>query len=157
MTLDRVSVAPDGSRVVYVASTVDPAGNSYRVHVAAIDGSRDIILPMPQGATFQDAPAWSNDSTNLVIVRGYSAFNQAMTLAVLPADGSGVGVESARGLTGCCDNVMAWAPDDRSILVSPENLSNVTAPQLLLDPATGATLPIPWVAEGDPAWQRLAP
>ena len=157
VTLDRVSVAPDGSRVVYVASTVDPAGNSYRVHVAAIDGSRDIILPMPQGATFQDAPAWSNDSTNLVIVRGYSAFNQAMTLAVLPADGSGVGVESARGLTGCCDNVMAWAPDDRSILVSPENLSNVTAPQLLLDPATGATLPIPWVAEGDPAWQRLAP
>lgn len=157
VTLDRVTVAPNGSRVVYVASTVDPARNTYRVHVAAIDGSRDVTLPMPQGATFQDAPAWSNDSSSLVIVRGYSTHNQAMTLAVLPADGSGVGVESARGLTGCCDNVMAWAPDDRSVLVDPENLSGETAPQLLLDPATGATLPIPWVAEGDPAWQRLAP
>ncbi len=157
VTFDRVSVAPDGSRIVYVASTVDPARNTYRVHVAAIDGSRDTILPMPQSATFQDAPAWSNDSSDVVLVRGYSTFNQAMTLAVLPADGSGVGVESARGLTGCCDNVMGWAPDDRSILVSPESLSQATAPQLLLDPATGATLPIPWVAEGDPAWQRLAP
>jgi Tol biopolymer transport system component len=159
--LDVVGVAPDGSRVAYsAASTNDTTRNTYRVQVRAIDGSgTTLTLPMPQGATFQDAPAWSNDSTRIVVTRGYSTHNQEMTLAVLPADGSGsaVGVETARGLTGCCDTLLEWAPDDKSILVSPEDLDQVIQPQLLLDPATGLTRATPWAAIGDPAWQRVAP
>jgi len=80
-----------------------------------------------------------------------------MTLAVLPASGSTVGVETIRGLTGCCDTVLEWAPDDKSILVSPEDLNGVINPQKLLDPATGLTRPTPWAAVADPAWQRVAP
>jgi hypothetical protein len=158
--LGWVKVAPDGSRVAYSASMDDVAGrNTYRVQVTAIDGSRTVTLPMPDGATFQDAPAWSNDGTRIAVARGYGAHNEAMTLAVLPADGSGsaVGVESARGLTGCCDTVLEWAPDDKSILVSPEDLSGVIKPQLLLDPTTALTRPAPWTAVSDPAWQRIAP
>lgn len=157
---DVVKVAPDGSRVAYSAWTVaDTSRNTFRVQVTAIDDSRTVTLPMPKGAMFQDAPAWSNDSTRIVVTRGYSTRNQEMTLAVLPADGSGpaVGVETARGLTGCCDTVLDWAPDDKSILVSPEDLNGVIKPQLLLDPATGLTRPTPWAAIADPAWQRVAP
>ena len=42
-------------------------------------------------------------------------------VAVVPADGSGVGVESDHGLTGCCDTLLQWSPDDTSILVMPED------------------------------------
>jgi hypothetical protein len=152
-----LGVAPDGSRVAYDVSTIDPTRNTYQVHVSDIDGSGTLILPMPEGATFQDAAAWSNDGTRLVIVRGYATRNQDMTLAVLPADGSAVGIESDRGLTGCCDTILEWAPDDTSILVSPTDMFGLFQPQLLLDPVTGATRPAPWAATGNPAWQRLAP
>ncbi len=152
---DIIRVAPDGSRVAYSAQTPSDTRNTYRVQVSAIDGSgTPLTLPMPAGATFQDAPAWSNDGTRIVVARGYSTYNQEMTLAVLPADGTGVGVESARGLTGCCDTVFEWAPDDKSILVSPEDLSGNYTQQLLLDPATASTHPAPWAAISDPAWQR---
>ena len=155
--LDWVRVAPDGSRVAFSASTDDPSRATYSVHVSAIDGSEAVTLPMPTGATFQDAPAWSNDGTRIVVVRGYATRNQDIALAVLPADGSGVGIETSRGLTGCCDTVYAWAPDDKSVLMSPEDLAGMTKPQLLLDPVTGASRPAPWAATGDPAWQRVAP
>ena len=155
--LGWLRVAPDGSRVAYSASTTDPARNTYRVQVSAIDGTGTVTLPMPSGATFQDAAAWSNDSTRIAVARGYAARNEDMALAVLPADGSGVGIETARGLTGCCDTVLSWAPDDTSILMSPEDLNGQIQPQLLLDPVTGVSHTTPWVATGDPAWQRLAP
>jgi Tol biopolymer transport system component len=155
--LDWVRVAPDGSRLAYSVTTSDPSRNTTSVHVSAIAGSGTVTLPMPTGATFQDGPAWSNDGTRIVVVRGYATRNQDITLAVLPADGSGVGIQTDRGLTGCCDTVMGWAPDDTSILVSPEDLSGVTKPQLLLDPLTGVSRAAPWAATGDPAWQRLAP
>ena len=157
MGVGWVKVAPDGSRVAYSASPQpqDDSRNTYRVQVSDLDGSRTVTLPMPQGATFQDAPGWSNDSTRLVVTRGYSTWNQEMTLAVLPADATSVGIETARGLTGCCDTVAEWAPDDRSILVSPEDLGGAMQPQLLLDPTTGASRAAPWAATGDPAWQRV--
>ena len=113
---------------------------------------------MPAGATFQDAPAWSNDGTRIVVTRGYGAHNEADDLGGAAGQRIwGVGVETARGLTGCCDTVIEWAPDDKSILVSPEDLSGNFTPQLLLDPATGSTRPAPWAAIADPAWQRIAP
>jgi Tol biopolymer transport system component len=152
-----IRVAPDGSRVAYDVSTIDPTRNRYQVHVRDIDGSGTLILTMPQGATFQGATAWSNDGTRLVVVRGYASRNQEMTLAVLPADGSAVGIESDRGLTGCCDTITEWAPDDTSILISPTDLSGQFKPQLLLDPLTGTSRPAPWDATSNPAWQRLAP
>jgi dipeptidyl aminopeptidase/acylaminoacyl peptidase len=156
--LGLVKVAPDGSRIVYSASADDAVGrNTYRVQVTAIDGSRTVTLPMPDGATFQDAPTWSNDGTRIAVARGYAAHNEVMTLAVLPASGLGIGTETERGLTGCCDTVLDWAPDDKSILVSPEDLDGVIKQQLLLNPATGLTHLTPWAAIGDPAWQRVAP
>jgi Tol biopolymer transport system component len=154
LDIDRISVAPDGSRVAYSAATDQTTANTYRVRISTLDGSGTTTLPMPAGATFQDAAVWSNDSTRIALTRGYSTKNQQMTLAIVPADGSGPGIESARGLTGCCDTVLEWAPDDRTVLVDPEDLNGNFVPQLLLDTTTGATRPAPYAAIGDPAWQR---
>jgi Tol biopolymer transport system component len=153
---DLPRVSPNGSRIAFSASTFDPDRNTYSIHVVAADGSGDMTLPMPERATFQDAPAWSNDGTSLAIVRGYGLRNEDITLAVLPADGSGFGVETRHGLTGCCDTLFEWAPDDTTILVKPFDLGGQPAPQLLWDPLTGATTPAPWASISDPAWQRLA-
>ena len=151
-------VSPDGSRVAY--SAIDHAvqdRNSYQVHVVDIDGTNDHVLPIPSGATFQDRPTWSNDGTRLVIVRGFATRNQAVALAIVPADGSGVGVETTHDITGCCDNAMEWAPDDSSILFLPEDQSGNATTQLLIDPSTGKATPAAWGATSLPAWQRRAP
>lgn len=150
-------VAPDGSRIAYSASTADTSRNTYRVHVRGADGTGDSVLPMPPGATFEDAPAWSNDGKHLAVVRGYGLHNEDMALAVVPADGSAVGIETDRGLTGCCDTIYEWAPDDTTILVKPLDLSGQPLPQLLWDPLTGSTRPASWDSTSDPTWQRLAP
>jgi Tol biopolymer transport system component len=156
---DGVVVSPNGSRVAFVASTEDPTQNTYRVHVATVDGSAtDRLLPMPDGAIFQDLPAWSNDGTRLVVARGYAPHDQDMVLAVVPADGSGVGVETEHRITSCCTNSYEWAPDDTTILVTLYGFEDQQPlRQVLLDPATGATRPAPWTTTSVPAWQRRAP
>ena len=154
-----VRVSPDGSRIAYSASTFDPNRNTYLVHVVSIDGTGDIVLPMPKGATFQDAPEWSNDGTRLAVARGYATYDQDMVLAVVPADGSGVGVETTKHrLTSCCSTVYGWSPDDSTILLRPNGFQDQNPiQQLLWDPATGATKPASWGATSLPAWQRRAP
>jgi Tol biopolymer transport system component len=153
-----VRVSPDGSRLAYVSGTPDGGPSSSRVHVTLMDGTNDVTLPLPAGAVFQDSPAWSNDGTRLAITRGYAQHNEDMALAVVPADGSGVGVESAHRLTGCCNTILQWSPDDTSILVMPEAIVTsgepVTTRHLLLDPSTGASAPAPWTGSSPPAWQR---
>jgi dipeptidyl aminopeptidase/acylaminoacyl peptidase len=147
--------SPDGSRLAYVTVGVpDDGPSSTRVHVIGLDGADDVTLPMPAGAVFQDSPAWSNDGTRLAITRGYAQHNEDMALAVLPAVGSGVGAESAHGLTGCCDTILQWSPDDSTILVLPEDLNGAAMQHLLLDPSTLAHVPAPWTGTNPPAWQR---
>lgn len=154
---DLIRMSPDGSRIAFSVSTEAPGRNTYRVHVVAADGTGETTLRMPDGATFQDVLAWSNDGKHLAVVRGYATLNQDMTLAVVPFDGNGFGVETDHGLTGCCDTVVEWAPDDTTILVKPFDLLGRPLQQLLWDPLTGATTPAPWAAISDPAWQRIAP
>jgi dipeptidyl aminopeptidase/acylaminoacyl peptidase len=151
-------VSPDGSRLAYVSSIVGVIGpSSYRVHVVGLGGSTDLTLPLPTGAVFQDAPAWSNDGTRLAITRGYAQHNEEMAVAAIAADGSGSakGIESDHGLTGCCDTILQWSPDDTSILVMPEEQSDsITKEHILFDPLTGHTAPAPWTGSNPPAWQR---
>jgi Tol biopolymer transport system component len=151
------SVSPDGSRIAYSANTTAITDhNTYVVHVVGIDGSRDIALPMPAGARFQDQPVWSNDGKRLAITRGYAPHNEAMAVAIVPADGSGVGVETNHGISGCCDNFLDWAPDDSVVLFDPDPNNGNSGQQLLIDPTTGETTHASWGAISLPAWQRLA-
>ena len=112
---------------------------------------------MSTGAVFEDTPSWSNDGARLVVSRGYAQDNSDMVLAVVPADASGPGQETAHGLTGFPDTDDGWAPDDQSILALPVGLDGASIQQLLLDPATLKTKPAPWTANSPAAWQRAAP
>ena len=155
---DAVSVSPDGSLIAYSASSsVDTGRNTYQIHVVGIDGSGDRVLPMPAGATFQDMPTWSNDGKRLAIIRGYSTRNQDVVVAIVPADGSGTGIETAHHLTGCCDNRMEWAPADSAVLLLPEDSQGNPIGQVSIDPATGAATTVSWAATSIPTWQRRAP
>ena len=158
------SVSPDGRYVAYSEADIPEAGaNTYRVRVVGIDGSGDRLLPMPADATFQDGPVWSNDGTRLALVRGYGPRNEDVAVAMVPVDGSGTGVETPHSaaaggsITGCCDTLLEWSPDDSVVLVLPEDKSGAMLPQVLVDPATGAVSPASWTAESIPAWQRVAP
>jgi Tol biopolymer transport system component len=154
---DVARVSPDGSRLAYSASsTAISDHNSYVVHVVGIDGSGDITLPMPPRATFQDQPVWSNDGKRLAVTRGYAAYNEEMAVAILPADGSRVGIETTHGISGCCDNILDWSPADTSILFHPDPNNGGTGQQILIDPDTGATTQPAWAATSLPAWQRVA-
>jgi len=161
---DVVAVSPDGLRIAYSRSDVavqndlEKGHNTYQVHVVALDGSSDVTLPMPAGAVFQDTPVWSNDGTRLAITRGYADRNQDMTLAIVPVNGTGVGIETKHQITGCCGNQLDWSPADTSILFVPIGLeSGNPAQQLLVDPSTGTTTRAPWTTTSPPAWQRRLP
>ena len=116
-----------------------------------------ITLPMPSGAVFQDRPAWSNDGARLGVIRGYGPHNEDVRVAILPADGSGTGVETAQAVTGCCDNLMEWAPDDSAILLMPANGEGSMTAHMLVDATTGKATVTSWGATSLSSWQRRAP
>ncbi len=153
--LDVISWSPDGSRVAYVHWVYDPGGPcNNRVHVVGADGTRDITLPLPPDAVCDDAPHWSNGGSRLVILRNYSPTLTDTVLAIVPADGSGLGIETDHGI--CCLNT-EWSPDDTSILITPEDQAGAPLPPVIVDPATGAMAPASWIGTSNPAWQRKAP
>jgi Tol biopolymer transport system component len=154
---DVLAVSPDGTRLAFATAGTDTTRNTYMVHVVGIDGSNEITLPMPPGATFQDAPVWSNDGNRLAVTRGYDTRNQDMVLAAMPADGSSPGVETEHGLTGCCETTSEWSPDDSFVLTEPVFDSSVPEQQLLWDPDTGVVTHPTWLGKSKPAWQRRAP
>ena len=70
-----------------------------------------------------------------------------MAFAVLPPNLSGTGIESDAGLTGCCDTYLQWSPDDQSVLVMPEGMSDGTAdPTPPARPGHPTRKPAPWTA-----------
>lgn len=151
--IEAISASPDGSRIAYALTSLGTEGDTFLVHVVTQDGKTDLTLPMPPGAVNGYAGSWSNDSTRLVVTRGYALDDSDMVLAVVPADGSSPGRETAHGLTGFA----TWAPDDQSILVAPQSVNGSSTQQLLLDPAQMNTKPAPWAATSEPSWQRAAP
>jgi hypothetical protein len=77
-----------------------------------------------------------------------------MVVAVVPPDLSGTGIESRHKLTGCCNTILQWSPDDTSILVMPESADQTSIQHLLIDPSTLKDRVAPWTATDPPAWQR---
>jgi len=148
--------SPDGSRILYWSwdnLRDDPAA---KTHVVAADGTGDRELPAPPDAVWNAVAAWSNDGTRIFLVRGYTSGGQDVRPAVLPADGSTVGVEIPLDRTAerdCC-SAWTWSPDDSKILGRP---GGSTSDQVILDPVAGEFRLAPWTSTSDPAWQRIAP
>ncbi|TMF33594.1 MAG: hypothetical protein E6I26_13925 [Chloroflexi bacterium] len=150
------SWSPDGSRIAYWMWGGLSSGLNAKTHVVAADGTGDRELPSPPGAIWNAHATWSNDGTRLFIARAYTAGFEDVRGVVVPADGSGFGVEIAPAVETVCCAAWEWSPDDSKILGRPAGLG-VGPHSLILDVAGGPVRPAPWAAIGDPTWQRLAP
>jgi Tol biopolymer transport system component len=158
--------SPDGSRIAYGVTSDDPAipgMSGARVHVFSLAESTDRVVTPPPDVDWESLPLWSNDGTRLLIWRCHSnpgdPAHCAQSSAVIPADGSGFGVDLDGGLSlGVEGASQGWAPDDKSILTTAlDPVRQAKGGSLLWDPATGVSRTAPWAAPGEPSWQRLAP
>jgi Tol biopolymer transport system component len=148
--------SPDGSVIAYNLVDFNVAEWTVHTRVMSADGSGDRALPMPADARFNFNAVWSNDGTKLAMLRGYAiAGHDDNVASVVPADGSGSGVETVRGLFAGQDLQFEWAPDDTSVLVVPVPLDGEPAQPQFLDPVSGDTRSAPDLAGSPPAWQRL--
>jgi hypothetical protein len=145
----------DGSAIYY--NVVDPAPGDppgrYRVHRVNVDGSNDIALPPPAATVNEAWPIRSPDGKWL-LVEHFTWEDQPdahLTLAVLPADGSGPAHEVGPPVRGE-DVDRAWSPDGTRILARIGDSKMVS-----IDPVSGAYEETGWTANVLPDWQRRAP
>jgi hypothetical protein len=151
--------SPDGSRIAYWSWGGDGAGLTARTHVVSADGADDRELPSPPGEVWNGGSEWSNDGTRLLVVRGYRDHFEDVRLGVIPAVGTGAGVEIRLPGTfnaDCC-SAWSWSPDDSEILGRPAGTDGLPLQQVILDPVKGESRAAPWTSTSDPTWQRLAP
>jgi Tol biopolymer transport system component len=159
---DRYRATPmwssNGAQIAYT-EWVDSNELTAQTHIVGADGTGDRVLPLPPGAIWQAALAWSNDGTRLLVIRGYTGGYEESVAAIVPVDASdfGIEVDSATILNQECCSTWEWAPDDSSILGTPTDVTGTPLDQVLVDPVTGATSTLPWSAVSPPSWQRLAP
>ena len=137
------SWSPDGSRIAFLSTRDNPAGNVSELYVMAADGSEQTRLTRGGAGPF----VWSSDGTRL-------AFTRAGDLFVANADGSGerrLTDAPMSGLTGAptSNYVESWSPDGSKILFSTTrhdrwagNLETMTAdsaiPELYVMNADGS-------------------
>ena len=70
------------------------AAVTYRVHVVNVDGTNDVELPMPPGATSRTPRRGRTTGRGWPSPAAMPQHNEDMVLAVVPADGSTTGVET---------------------------------------------------------------
>ena len=158
--------SPDGSRIAY--GIWDPFADhtSSRTHVISADGTGDVRVDN-HADTIADGTDggrldFSNDGTRLFILRVFLRDGVEETrFAVVPVDGSGLGVEVTcppAGVDGWCSNLWQWSPDDTALVGLLTDAAAQPLHRLLADPLTGATriAPGPATLSGI-SWQRLAP
>jgi Tol biopolymer transport system component len=150
--------SPDGSRILYWRWSNQADGMTARTHVISAGGTGDRELPTPPGVVWNAVATWSNDGTRIFLVRGYSGGFDDVRPAVVPADGSSVGVEFAFNGTAERDCCSAWifSPDDTTILGRPGGTEDRSLRLVMIDLATGETRPVSWPSTSDPTWQRTA-
>ncbi len=152
------SWSPDGSKVAYWTWGNTTDGLSAKTHVVNADGTGDREIPSPVGAVWNAHATWSNDGTRLFLAQGFTRGEDDVRGWVVPADGSGVGMQIAPAgsvETACCA-AWLWSPDDSELLGRPA-AATLGTPMLILDAAGGPVRTAPWNAISDPTWQRRAP
>lgn len=151
--------SPDGSRIAYWRWGGLGEGITAHTRVVSADGANDAALAEPPGTVWSSGADWSNDGTRLLVFRGFTPGLEDVRPAVVPADGSSMGIEIDRRIAivqECC-SFAEWAPDDSRILVTPVDAAGQPGQQLIIDPLTGETQVAPWDTTSDPTWQRQAP
>lgn len=132
-------------------------GITSRVRIMAADGTGDRRVDATPGTDFDRPGDWSNDSTRIVVDRGYAPDGSVVRTAVVAIDQAGGSVEidcPTVGVTDCGGVWNSWSPDDASLLGSID-ADQPTAHHLLADPITGRVTELPWSASGEGSWQRV--
>jgi Tol biopolymer transport system component len=147
--------SPDGTRIAY--NSVDKLGTDgshFRVHVVLADGSGDIALPGPRGATEHEGwTNWSPDGRSLVVQR-WQGEPPMTTMGLIPADGHDGGMDIGPVLANNDDAFhVSWAPDGTQILA----FSDASQTLVAIDRSTGAMTTPTWTTHELPDWQRVAP
>jgi WD40 repeat protein len=150
--------SPDGSAISFGEWMGVNGGIDVQTHIITANGTGDRPLPIPTGAVWQGPVSWSNDGTRLLAIRGYTVDGSQARPVIVPADGSGPGVEIPfpGGINTGAVSDWEWAPDDSSILGTPTNVSGTVLDQVLLDPASRTSRSVPWASVSQPSWQRDA-
>jgi Tol biopolymer transport system component len=149
--------SPDGKRIVYT-EWVDAPVLTAETHVVNVDGTNDVVLPLPVGAVWQSGTPWSNDARKLLVIRGYSGGYDQSRAVVAPADASSTGTEIAYpgSINQECCSSWEWAPDDSFILGTPTDPVGAQLQQVILDPTFGTSRTASFSTISYPAIQRLA-
>jgi WD40 repeat protein len=146
----------DGNTIFY--NVVDPApgdpGGRYRIHRVNVDGSDDRVMPAPAAEVNEAWPIRSPDGRWL-LVEHFTWPDQSdphLTLAVLPADGSGPAHEVGPRVDDGKDVDRAWSPDGTRILARTGEATMIS-----IDPVSGSYEETGWSSTAFPDWQRRAP
>lgn len=116
--------SPDGTKVIFNSERTGPKdSNQWQIVTRRVDGSGEVVLPMPLGADQAWAPAYSPDGLKIAVeASGYdSGGNYFDGIVTMKADGS-----SARLLTNpasicdCYDENPTFSADGRKIIFSGE-------------------------------------
>ena len=157
--VDTARWSPDGQSISYAIWSNESFDLSMENHLIRPDGSGDRVLQAPTGTVWELGGAWSNDGTRMLVVRGSTSGWDQSRAAIVPTDGSGVGVDIPYPgpiQSGCC-YAWEWSPDDSMILGKPITPSGVPGPQAIVDVDALTISEAPWNVSDDPAWQRVAP
>jgi hypothetical protein len=146
--LNFPAYSPDGSRIYFNRAN----RGTIEAWVMDADGSnrRRFNADAPVAGWWEGEMAPSPDGRWVAMWR--VAPGMPGRLTIYPSDGRGEGV-AGPSVAGTAK--WAWAPDSTSILMNYNNPEE--GDQVLVDPLTGGVSPLPWAADAEPDWQRVAP
>jgi len=150
--------SPNGEWISYGKFDQTSDDVTSRVHVMAADGSGDRVIDAFPGTTHDSPGPWSNDSTKMIVERGYATDLSDERMAVVSIDptGGSKALECPTLGGGTCGGGWSWSPDDTSLL-GVLDADGPSPHYLLADPGNGIVTETPWPAGGDSSWQRVGP
>jgi Tol biopolymer transport system component len=149
--LNFPSYSPDGSRIYYNRYD-DLAG--IQAWVMDADGSNQHRFNRsgPASGWWEGEMAPSPDGKWVLMWRVPPPGVDRSAITLFPADGSGDGVKIGPPVSGTAH--WGWSPDSTKILLNFNDPAE--GDQGLIDVATGAFTTLPWKADSEPDWQRVA-
>src|SRR5512143_1497312 len=106
-----VQLSPDGARVAYVLTRIDPEADEYRANIWVVPAAGGAAVQFTYGAKNDSAPRWSPVGRWMAFLSDRNG--DKAQLYVMPADGG-----EARQLTKLPNGAGAavWSPDGSRIL-----------------------------------------
>lgn len=123
--------SPDAMKVIFNSERPGPKdSNQWQIVTRRIDGSGEVVLPMPLGSDQTWAPTYSPDGSKIAVEAwGYdSGGNYFDGIVTMKADGSSPNLlTNPAAVCDCYDENPTFTPDGRKIVFSGETWDSSTA------------------------------